>query len=216
MITVSPSLIGMLLECPRCLWLHFKENVRRPSGPFPSLPGGMDGVLKTYFDGYRKKGALPPEIEGRVSEKLFDGVEKLNEWRNNRVGIKWEFPVFEIILKGAIDELLVNDAGELVVFDFKTRGWPTKEDSHRYYQTQLNLYALLFGSNGYEVADYGYLLFFWPEKYEKGGALFKTDLVKMRLDPASGLKTLEEVHKIIKSEKPPANENCGFCRYRTD
>lgn len=214
MITVSPSLIGMLLECRLCLWLHFNEDARRPSGPFPSLPGGMDGVLKTYFDGYRKKGALPPEIEGRVSEKLFDDEAKLSEWRNNRKGLKWEFPVLGITLKGAIDDLLVNANGEQVVFDFKTRGWPVKEDSGGYYRTQLNLYALLLGSNGYRVADYGYLLFFWPEKYENGGAVFRTELVKISVDAAEGLRTLEKVYEILKSEKPPANENCVFCNYR--
>ena len=100
MFKVSPSAIGMLLECPRCLWLHYREDVKRPSGIFPSLPGGMDGTFKTYFDSWRQQGKLPPEIEGKVNGKLFDDMEKLSVWRNNWKGLSAEFPEYDILLKG--------------------------------------------------------------------------------------------------------------------
>ena len=142
MYRISPSLIGMLLECPRCLWLHFREDRKRPSGPFPSLPGGMDGTFKQYFDAHRAAGTLPPEIDGKVRGKLFPDRTKLDVWRNNWKGLRAEFPDYDLELKGAIDELLILDNGTVVPFDFKTRGYPTKADTHEHYRHQLDLYAL--------------------------------------------------------------------------
>ena len=47
---LSPSSLNLFLECPKCFWLRMKMGVHRPMGPFPSLPSGMDGLIKTYFD----------------------------------------------------------------------------------------------------------------------------------------------------------------------
>src|SRR3989344_3937655 len=64
-IRLSPSTgLNLFRDCPRCFWLHYNKNVHRPRGIFPSLPGGMDLVLKDYFDQFR--GSLPPELEGKV------------------------------------------------------------------------------------------------------------------------------------------------------
>src|SRR3989344_7190120 len=98
MIKVSPSLIGSLLECQRCLWLHFNKGIKRPAGIFPSLPSGMDGVFKKYFDSYRKKRLLPPEINGKVTGTLFDDSEQLKIWGNNRKGLQAEFPKYNLTL----------------------------------------------------------------------------------------------------------------------
>ncbi|MEX1068515.1 MAG: PD-(D/E)XK nuclease family protein [Patescibacteria group bacterium] len=218
MFKVSPSQIGGLLECPRCLWLEFNEKVKRPRGIFPSLPGGMDLILKDYFDSFRGKG-LPPEIEGKITDaRLYDGdLEKFKVWREinfGRGGLTAEFPQFEMTLRGAIDELLVNKAGEYVPFDFKTRGFPLKEDTHKHYQHQLDLYTLLFRENGMKPAAYGYLLFFWPKEYKDGQTSFNTELVKMEVSPENGLKLLEKAHQIITGPKPEAHQDCEFCLYR--
>jgi len=166
---VSPSGIGQLLECPRCLWLFYRDGLKRPEGIFPSLPSGMDGVFKTYFDKYRGTGGkLPPEINGKVAGKLFEDVEKLNIWRNRVKGLQAEFPEFNIFLKGMIDDLLVAPDGKYIPFDFKSRGYAIKENTHEHYQHQLDLYALLFEKNSLPPADYGYLLFFYPTNYNEG------------------------------------------------
>ena len=213
-IKVSPSQIGMLFECPRCLWLFFREGLKRPSGPFPSLPGGFDLLFKKYFDDYRRKGELPPELDGKVEGKLFDKMDKLDVWRNNWKGISVEFLELGLLLKGAIDDLIVNEKGEFVPIDFKTRGYPTKEDTAAHYQTQLDLYALLFKENGHSVASYGYLLFFWPKKYGGYSADFNTELVNMEISPDRGLATLKEVVRIVKGREAPAHSDCEFCRFR--
>lgn len=214
---VSPSLIGYLLECPRCLWLYFNEEVKRPRGLFPSLPSGMDNVFKEYFDQYRERKELPPEIAGKIDAKLFDDMEKLKVWRNidfGRGGLKAEFPEYNVLLRGAIDELLVTPDGSFIILDFKTRGYPTKDDTHKHYQHQLDLYALLFAKNDLKIFPKGYLLFFWPEKYDKGMANFKTELVEMELSIGQALDTLKRVQEIIGGEKPAAHSDCEYCAYR--
>ncbi len=183
-------------------------------GPFPSLPGGMDLLFKNYFDSFRAKGTLPPELEGKVEAKLFTDMEKLDVWRNNFKGIAATFPEYNIFLKGAIDELLVADSGNVIVLDFKTRGFPTKEDSHTYYVNQLTLYTLLFEKNGYSVAPYAYLLFFWPGEFAEGKSSFNSDLVKVEVNTNEGKKILQTVSDIIEGPIPAANPSCVFCRYR--
>lgn len=214
MYRISPSLIGMLLECPRCLWLHFREDMKRPQGPFPSLPSGMDGVLKIYFDEHRAAGTLPPEIDGKVPGKLFSDRSKLDVWRNNWKGLRAEFPEHGIELKGAIDDILVADDGSVMPFDFKTRGYPTKADTHVHYQKQLDLYALLFERNGLKVGNKGFLLFFWPTSYALGSSHFGTDLVQMSVSPEAGEEVIKRAAAILGADIPNAHEACAFCMYR--
>jgi len=206
------------MECPRCLWLQFNENIRRPRGIFPSLPSGMDNVFKKYFDEYRERGELPPEIEGKVEGTLYNGdLEKFNKWREinfGRGGMRTQFPEIDVELYGAIDELLVAPDGKFVPFDFKTRGFPTKEDTHEHYRTQIDLYALLFKQGGMEPADYGYLLFFWPEAYNLGQASFKTDLVKIDVSPSRGYSVLKKSQEIITGSEPKSHGKCEYCVYR--
>jgi len=85
----SPSTLGLLDECQKCFWLHFNKNIKRPAGIFPSLPSGMDMILKAHFDSHRDKKELPPELSGLKDVKLFDNMELLSVWRNNLKGIKW-------------------------------------------------------------------------------------------------------------------------------
>lgn len=214
---VTPSGIGTLLECPRCLWLYANEGLKRPRGIFPSLPDGIDNVLKAYFDTYRAKGQLPPEIEGKVEGKLFADRSKLHDMRETNFGkggLRGEFSEYNMLLQGAIDELLVTDDGRFIPFDFKTRGYPVKEDTHEHYRSQLNLYALLFEKNNMPAAGIGYLLFFWPKAYEKGKGEFETALIKMDINAKEGMKVLKRVHDIVTGEMPASHTDCEYCIYR--
>lgn len=213
MIKVSPSLIGSLFECPRCLWFHFNDGLKRPAGIFPSLPGGMDGVFKTYFDSYRKVGKLPPEIDGKVDGKLFSDAEQLEKWRTKRKELAVEFPEYDMVLNGLIDDLLVAPDGKFIPFDFKTRGYPLKADTHEHYQHQLDLYALMFEHHKHPVTEYGYLLFFYPKSYSKGNAEFVTELIKMDVDPNRALELLKKVYEIVSGNTPNAHSECQYCKY---
>src|SRR3989344_4712338 len=104
---LSPSSLNLMSDCPRCFWLDKHKVWTRPSGPFPSLPSGMDGILKTHFDKFRDKGMLPPELSKGTeckSMKLFNDIELLKSWRNNLKGIRWEDKEGNIIF-GAVDNI---------------------------------------------------------------------------------------------------------------
>src|SRR3989344_1679278 len=152
---LSPSSLGLMLECKRCFWLDKHKIWKRPSGIFPSLPSGMDKVLKEHFDRFMEKGELPPKLcKGSHCEKmkLFNDKELLKQWRNNLKGIQYMDKEGNI-LAGAIDHLLINNK-KLIVLDFKTRGFPLKEETADSYKNQLNIYNFLLRKNGYATEDF--------------------------------------------------------------
>ncbi len=210
-------MLGYIAECPRCLWLHYNESVKRPRGAFPSLPDGMDNVFKNYFDIWRAKGILPPELEGETDAKLFSDLKKLNVWRNinfGRGGLQATFPEYRLVLRGAIDDLLISGDNTFIPLDFKTRGYPTKADTHEHYRHQLDCYTLLFEENGLSPAEYGYLLFFWPEEYQGPIARFRSELVKLDVDPNRGRALLAQTRAILDKPIPKEHQDCEFCTYR--
>ncbi len=221
---LSPSSLGLMKDCPRCFWLEMNEKWARPEGIFPSLPSGMDIVLKKHFDNFRDKGKLPPELcKDKECEnmKLFgkDEEEKelLNVWRNNRKGIQWKDSEGNI-LRGAVDNILVKGK-KLIVLDYKTRGYALKEDTHKHYQDQLDAYNFLLRKNGYETEDYGYLLFYYPDKVlETGEVVFETRLVKMEINAENAKKIFDEAIKLLNGECPAVHKEnvCEWCRLVED
>jgi len=185
--------------------------LKRPSGPFPTLPAGMDKVLKIHFDNFRDKGELPPELcdhDHCEDMKLFDDDELLKVWQNNFKGIQFEDKDGNI-LKGAVDNILVKGK-KLIVMDYKTRGYPLKEDTAERSQNQLDTYNFLLRQNNYETEDYGFLLFYVPKEVTKTGeVIFDTELVKMPTNPKSAEKIFKSAIKLLNSDCP--KENCKWC-----
>ncbi|MBI2044685.1 PD-(D/E)XK nuclease family protein [Candidatus Pacearchaeota archaeon] len=210
---LSATGLNLFRECPRCFWLHHNKKIKRPAGIFPSLPSGMDLILKSHFDRFRDKGELPPELnELNGSIKLFDDVELLKVWRNNLRGIQWKDDK-ENLFRGAVDNIL-KKGKKLVVLDYKTRGFPLKEDTAEHYQDQLNMYNLLLRKNGYETEDYAYLLFYHPsEVNERGDVVFHTDLVKMEISIKEAERLMKDAVKCLGGEMPEAHDGCEFCKW---
>lgn len=214
-IRLSPtSGLNLFKECPRCFWLHHHENIKRPQGPFPSLPGGMDLVIKDYFDQYR--GSLPPELVGKVDGTLMEDNALMNIWRNWRTGLAYNDPTLNAELFGALDECLVID-GKYAPLDYKTRGSPPHPgDSERYYQTQLDTYSLMLRANGYPVADHGYLVYYFPKKVERDGVVhFTVYPVRMGLDANRARNLFEKAVACLRDTAPRAHTGCIFCDWVT-
>lgn len=212
----SPSSLSLLKDCPRCFWLQFNKNIKRPDLIFPSLPSGMDKILKEHFDRFMKKGELPPELKelkGKV--KLFDNEELLKVWRSNFKGIQWADKKSNLIHR-AIDNLL-QKKNKLIVLDYKTRGFPLKEDTHEHYQDQMDIYNFLLRKNGYETEEYTYLLFYHPHQVEPNGHVcFNTDLVKINVNIKNAEKILKKAVKVLEGKMPKASKECGFCKWVDD
>ncbi len=231
-IILSPSALNLFLECAKCFWLEKNRGIHRPSGAFPSLPSGMDLVLKKYFDKFRAAGSLPPEIAGKLPGKLLDSKEFLGDWRSNRKGIRWFDEKLDAELMGALDDCLVVDGEQsrtmyYVPVDYKTRGWAAKEDSHTYYQNQLNCYTFLLQKNGYKIKNFAYLLFYSPKEVldylavppPSGGftaVLFNVEPRKVEVDPEAAYKVFKAALKTLRGPQPASHSDCKFCSWGND
>ena len=209
----SPSSLSLLSDCPRCFWLSYRKGIDRPSGPFPSLPSGMDRILKIHFDSFRDKGQLPPELaELKGSVRLFDDAELLEAWRSNFKGVRWT-DKHGNLLKGAVDNIL-QKGGKLIVLDYKTRGYPLKKDTAGHYQDQLDIYNFLLRKNGYTTENYAYLLFYYPDKVNKNGTVaFHTDLIKMKTNTDNAERILRHALRVLKGRMPAPDKECGYCKW---
>lgn len=203
-------------ECPRCFWLDKHEIWKRPAGIFPSLPSGMDLILKDHFDRFINKNKLPPELcnHSHCEQMRLFGINEeekglLKTWRSNLKGIVFQDTKGNI-LHGAVDNILVKE-NKLVVLDYKTRGFPLKEDTHEHYQSQLDIYNFLLQKNGYETEDYAFLLFYVPNKVlETGEVIFDTSLVKMQVNVNNAEKLFQQALELL--NRPCPKETCEWCQ----
>ncbi len=208
---LSSSKLNLFLECPLCFWLE-SRGVHRPRGIFPSLPGGMDLALKKYYDKYRKRGKLPPEIAGEVEGKLLDDVELMKRFRNWR-RFSFEDKKLGVVFYGALDDCLVSNKGYIPV-DFKTRGFELKEDTTEFYRNQLDCYALLLERNQYRQAGFAYLIYYIPKEIkEKGRVVFNVRVKKMKTDPERALRVLKRALKVLRGKKPKFHSECEYCSW---
>jgi hypothetical protein len=211
-IRLSPSALNLFLDCPRCFWLEKNKGIIRPRGIFPSLPGGMDLVIKKYFDEYRIKNELPPEINGRVNGKLFQNKSILDKWRNWRsTDLCYEDKSLNAVLSGALDDCLVED-NSYIPLDYKTRGSELKEDPRKYYQTQLDCYCLMLEASGYKTKGLAYLLYYWPiEVQENGMVKFHVEPIKIETNIESAKKIFKDAVILLSSELQKASVGCEYC-----
>lgn len=217
-IRLSPSTLNLFLECPKCFWLEQVKGIHRPRGIFPSLPSGMDALIKKYFDKYRLQGKLPPEIDGKVEGVLMADLNLLNEWRNWRTGLVYRDSEAGAILTGALDDLLVNpEKGIYMPLDYKTRGYDLKEDSSSFYQNQLNCYALMLEANGLKQPGFGYLVYYIPKDIkEEGQVRFEITVKRMDTDSAAAKKVFEDAIVLLNGPMPKSHSSCIYCSWGND
>lgn len=231
LISLSPSKLSVLVECPRCFWLQMNAKIKRPRGPFPSLPGGIDRKLKPYFDMYRAKGQMPPEFEGKLPGVLFHDQALLSRWRNWRSGLYYRDEVLNVEMVTALDDLLVlveddpdSDVGKknvYVPFDYKTKGGVPKTNGAEFYQTQLNCYELALKANGYDTCGKGVLAYVYPEDLERIDDMvrrvvpfdFGVDVYELptSIDDAKAL--IERACTVLRGPAPASNAGCEYCKY---
>ena len=212
---LSPSALNLMKECPRCFWLAKHKVWKRPAGIFPSLPSGMDKILKIHFDKFMKQGKMPPELcEGKnkmacANMKLFKDTDKLKVWQSNFKGVSWTDKKGNE-LHGAVDNILVKGK-KLIVLDYKTRGYPLKEDTAEHYRLQQNTYNFLLRKNGYQTEDYFFLLFYIPkEVMATGEVIFDTELVKMKVDIKMAENMWKKALKLLNGKCP--SKSCEWCK----
>ncbi|MEK6926785.1 MAG: PD-(D/E)XK nuclease family protein [Nanoarchaeota archaeon] len=210
---LSPSSLSLMKECPRCFWLTQHKVWKRPSGPFPQITNGMDSILKKHFDSFMERGILPPEIKDHHHTKglkLFDNKELLKEWRTALKGL-WFEDNNGNVLHGGVDNILVNGK-KLIVLDYKTKGFPIKDEDEAgsYSQNQLDIYNFLLRKSGYQTENYAFLLFYIPNKVlETGEVVFDTLLARRNIDVKNAENIFKDAIKLLNGDCP--KESCEWC-----
>lgn len=236
LIKLSPSKLNMFNECPRCFYDTHTLKIVKPRGIFPSLPGGMDRVIKAHFDNFR--GSMPPEIKDRVEGVLMKDQALLKRWRYWGTGMTYKDDKNDILLIGAIDDCVVwdNPSENMVSYhiplDYKTKGSEPKDDGSQYYQTQLDCYNLMLLSTGYLIKEIGYLVYFYPVEVNSNFELDRDNMpmssiidnlaivefdINVYEIPCSSERAKEIVRKAaecLRSEKRPEPSNlCEHCAH---
>lgn len=217
-VQLSPTTgLNLFRECPRCFWLRYNEKVHRPETIFPSLPSGMDRVIKEYFDSFRKDGKLPAEIDGKMVGKLMPDQALLDDWRNWRKGLIFNDDQLDATLTGALDDCLI-DGDCYVPLDYKTRGSAPKEGaSEMYYQTQLDTYVLLLQKSGYRTGEFAYLIYFFPDKVVGAhNVKFSVEVVKIETDGQRAYRIFADAVNCLRGPIPKSHTECGFCAWYSD
>lgn len=211
---LSPSRINLFFECRRCFWLKVNESIKRPSPPFPSLPSGMDEEIKNHFDRFRRRGETPPELsEEEIDADPLKDRELLEKARNWREEPKWRDPETGALLRGAVDDLL-SLGDKIVVLDYKTRGYPPRQEKGAppYYRRQINLYNLILRENGYRTADFGLILYYYPDHIQgDGDFIFHRELRRVPVDIQEARGWVRDAVKVLDGEIPPHSQGCDFC-----
>lgn len=212
--TLSASRLTLFIECRRCFWLEHRAGIAKPKTPFPTLPSGIDLVLKRRYDQYRAAGTLPSELDGHVSGRLFDNVPLLTAWRDWRRGLRVRPSWARTEITGALDDCLIDPEGRLCPLDYKTRGSAPKANTSSYYQHQLDLYALLLREAGYPTGAEGVLVYYYPTAATDHGAIsFATTVHHRPTDPDAARAHVEQATAILTGPMPDASPSCGFCAW---
>ena len=213
-ISLSPSKLGIYRECTRCFYDANVLKIDRPRGIFPSLPGGVDRVMKTVVDQYR--GGLPPSLQHGITGVLWGSVEQINKLRNWRSGLKALIVTSSgrrVNLIGALDDLIQESDGTYSPYDVKTKGDVPKDDGAQYYGRQLDCYALLLAKNGMKPSGKAYLDYHYPVGLTGESMTWGHQLYTLTADPDRAVKLIEEAVAVLIGDRPAVNPSCEYCKF---
>ncbi len=151
------------MQCPRCFWLDVRLKIGRPSSPPFQINKAIDELFKKEFDVYRAaKKPHPIMTEYQIDAVPFQHPD-LDQWRHNFTGVVHQHQSTNLHLFGAVDDVWVNPAGELIVVDYKATA-KDKEvsldaDWQMSYKRQMEIYQWLLRQNGFTVSPTGYFVY---------------------------------------------------------
>ncbi len=220
---LSRSAIELFMECPRCFYIDKRLGTRRPPGfPF-SLNSAVDNLLKKEFDALRANKEPHPLLKANGVVGIPAMNDKLDEWRNNFKGVQYKHEKTNLLIYGAIDDVLETPSGEYVLIEFKatSKSEPITgltADHHEGYKRQVEMYQWLLRKNGYKVSDTAY--FFYCNGLRNKKSFDKKLDFEISLIPYKGSdKWIEEAiltayNCLISDKLPTAGDDCDFCAYR--
>ncbi|MDE2021734.1 MAG: PD-(D/E)XK nuclease family protein [Patescibacteria group bacterium] len=227
---VSRSKLDLFTECPRCAYLDLRLGVKRPSMPAFTLNNAVDELLKREFDIHRAQGSTHPLMERYGLDAVPLADDRMAEWRDAlKRGISYHHESTNITLRGGIDDVWVNPAGEFIIVDYKAtskrKGPKTEEDLYDSYKRQMEIYQWLFRKNDFSVSPTGYFVYVNGKSDAKafdGKLEFDIDLIPYTGSDAWVEPALFDLRDVLMSEDiPPIGTSfgggpCEYCTYREE
>lgn len=219
MYQLSSSILGTFEDCPLCFYMDRKFKIARPRGIYPSLPNGVDGILKDSVNGHRAAGTLPealasmPELKDCVLFSDLTRLKKMRNWKTNPYNLTYSRGT----VVGALDDALVHGpTGTLIPLDFKTKGTaPDQAYCEKYYTRQLNIYNRMIEKHDGKTLPFGVLLYFWPIADNVDMCKFDTKAFIVPTNHAEVDPFVESAFDVLDMPEPPApGANCEYCRHR--
>lgn len=230
---LSRSKIDMFIECPRCFYLDRRLEVAKPSmAPF-LLNTAVDHLLKKEFDVHRKDATPHPIISDNELKLIPFNHPKIDEWRENFVGVQYLHTESNFLVFGAVDDLWVEvkggagksaELGKVHVVDYKAT---SKDDAvkeledtrwHDQYRRQMEIYQWLLRHNDVDISDTGYFVYVNGRKDLDGfdGKLeFEINLIPYKGKSDWVDEVLVNAKKCLDNDSiPEAGANCEYCKYR--
>lgn len=223
---VSRSKIELFKNCQRCFWLDARLRLKRPDGPPFQINKAIDELFKKEFDVHRKKGTPHPIMEEYGVKAVPFAHDDMDTWRANFTGVSTLHEPTNLHVFGAVDDVWVNDAGELIVVDYKATA-KNKEvsldaDWQIGYKRQMEIYQWLLRQNDFDVSDTGYFVYAngrmdldsFDNKVE-----FRTKVIPYTGDASWVDDTLIQLKETLEQEEiPPVGTAvmggpCDFCSY---
>ncbi len=220
---VSRSKIDLFMSCPLCFYLDCRLGVARPPGfPF-NLNSAVDALLKKEFDIHRAKKRPHPLMQAYgLKDVIPYEHENMDVWRSNFKGITFRHPNTNLLITGAIDDIWINEAGEVIIVDYKATSKEEKVSLDKEwqigYKRQMEVYQWLFRQNGFQVSKTGYFVYCngktdraaFDAKLE-----FDIDLIPYTGDDAWIDKALMDIKAcLISGTAPKPSKACDYCAYR--
>jgi CRISPR/Cas system-associated exonuclease Cas4 (RecB family) len=222
---VSRSKIELYKQCPRCFWLDTRLKITRPNSPPFNINKAIDELFKKEFDTYRaKKEPHPLMVEYGVQGIPF-AHDNLDTWRENFVGVVAIHEPTNLHVFGAIDDVWVNEAGELMVVDYKAtakdREVSIDSDWQISYKRQMEVYQWLLRQNGFTVNNTGYFVY-TNGRMDLDGfnnrVEFKTKIIPYTGNSDWVEPTLQDMKACLEGDMPPIGTAamggpCDYCMY---
>jgi len=221
---LSRSKIDLFTECPRCFYLDNKLGISRPRGPSFTLNIAVDVLLKKEFDIHRANKTRHPLLEKYGVEAVPYQHDDIDTWRENFKGLSCFHEPTGFTISGAIDDVWVNSAGELIIVDYKATakdGDMNELSDTRWeaqYKRQMEIYQWILRQMKFKVSDTGYFVYVNGKKDREafdGRLEFAVTLIPHigKTDWIEG--RLLKIKECLDSEKlPEIGEDCEFCPYR--
>lgn len=213
------------MQCQRCFWLDVRLKITRPSSPPFNINKAIDELFKKEFDRYRSEAKPHPIMTDNQIKAIPYAHDDLDKWRHNFTGVIAQHSATNLHVFGAVDDIWVNDAGELMVVDYKATA-KDKEvsldaDWQVTYKRQMEVYQWLLRQNGFAVSDTGYFVY-TNGRIDVDGfndrVEFRTKVIPYTGDASWVEPTLKQMKACMDGAMPAVGDSvmggpCEYCTY---